>query len=41
LHDDVRFAHWNLTAVPTSTAGVLWSGGSTEKKGEPAFAGPP
>jgi hypothetical protein len=41
LHDDVGFAHWNLTAVPTATAGVLWSSGSTEKKGGPAFTGPP
>src|SRR4029077_6506436 len=41
LHDDVGFAHWKLTAVPTATAGVLWSGGLPEKKGEPAFTGPP
>jgi hypothetical protein len=41
LHDDAGFTHSMFTAVRTTAAGMLCSGGLTEKKGEPAFADPP
>jgi hypothetical protein len=41
LHDDAGLGHSTLAAVQTATTKLLVTGGLTEKKGEPVFAGSP